>query len=173
MRNFELEIWDDEGRRTTFYTVKKEGTADSETDAFFLRFESDPKFREAALMLLQLILESIGNEHGAHEAFFRFEGAAVGLPPPRNVGLRRVELDFTGFPLRLYCLRIAHGLVVLMGGGIKTSQKAQDSPDLKRPLAEAVAFVKAIDLAIKERYIQLHPNGRGFLCDDETIVIEW
>ena len=39
MNNFALEIWDDESRYVTFYTVRRENETDSETDKFYTRFK--------------------------------------------------------------------------------------------------------------------------------------
>jgi hypothetical protein len=172
MRTFGIEIWDDEGKLTTFYTIRKPHQADTETDKFFLKFENDAKYRADAQALVTFILQSIGDELGAREEFFRHEGAAVGLPPPPSI-VRRLALDLGEFSLRLYCLRITKNLVILMGGGIKSSQSAQDSPDLKKPFAEANTFAKAIDRALKEGDLRIHPSGRSFVCDHDQIEIEF
>ena len=172
MRTFGVEIWDDEGRMTTFYTVRKGQSTESETDKFFLRFETDATYRAQVQTLIAFILDSIGDEFGAREEFFRFENAASALPPPPAV-VRRLAIDFEGFPLRLYCLRITKGLVVLMGGGIKNSQRVQDSPDLVRAFSDANAFSKAIDKALKERALRVHPNGRSLVWEDEDYELNY
>jgi len=60
--------------------------------------------------------KKIGNE-GALERHFRPEKNGEAIP---------IESS----NLRLYCLRLSDENVILVNGGIKTSQTAQDSPDL-------------------------------------------
>ena len=83
MNTFELEIWDDEGEKCTFYTVRKEDATLSETDKFFTRYENDShEFHEKANELLVLIQVIIGDTYGATDDFFdRYENKAQALPP--------------------------------------------------------------------------------------------
>lgn len=171
MPTFVLEVWDDEGCKATLYTIRKFGAEDSETDKFFLRFENDPAYKENAQQLVSFILSVICDAQGAREHFFRFETQASALPPkPSQV--RGLAFDFEEFPLRLYCLRISDELVVLMNGGIKTSSKAQDSPDIRARFSEANRFAKAIDRALKEKSIWIGANGRTFESDDDELILE-
>jgi hypothetical protein len=61
--------------------------------------------------------------------------------------------------LRLYCTRLRDNIVVLFNGGIKSSQKVSDSPDLTTKFRDAQHFAKKIDKAIQEKDI---------LIDDEN-----
>lgn len=170
MRIFGVETWDDEGQLTSFYTIRKDGAEESETDAFFLKFDQDPKYGAAARSLATFLLEIMGDLEGAKKAYFRFEGAADGLPPePRAV--KQIALDFDGFPLRLYCMRLTEGLVILMNGGIKSSQSARESPDLRQKFDDANAFAKAIDKALRDKAIAVDHTGRKLLCNDDEIVV--
>lgn len=170
MRIFGIEIWDDEGQLTTFYTIRKDGAESSETDEFFMRYEGDTTQVENARLLATFILEVIGDHEGAKKEHFRFEGAVDGLPPePRHA--KRLSFDVVGFPLRLYCMRLTHGLVILMNGGVKTGRTAQESGDLKTKFDEANAFAKAIDRALKEKIIVIDASGRKLLWNDDEMII--
>jgi hypothetical protein len=165
-----VEIWDDEGKEVTFYTIRKEGAEETETDKFFVRFEKDLRYRAHLQELAAFILDAMGDHLGAREEYFRFENAASALPPsPRAV--RNLSFDFEGFPLRLYCMRLSSRLVILMNGGLKTSQAAQDSKDLSMKLIEANKFAKAIEAAFKDGTIWIGIGGRMLESDEEEIVL--
>lgn len=76
MHSFVLEVWDNEGRKSSLYTIRKDGADETETDRFFLRFENDPHHAESAQQIVSFLLEVIADEQGAKEHFFRFEGQA-------------------------------------------------------------------------------------------------
>lgn len=103
--------------KVTYYTIHSEGEEYSETDKFFLRFDGKKRFA-TDVQHIKYWLEKIGNENGAQERYFRLEGRAKALPlhPPRT-------------KLRLYLHRISDDIVILGGGGKKTSKKVQNSPD--------------------------------------------
>jgi hypothetical protein len=171
MHTFVVEKWDDEGREVTFYTVRKDGAKETETDKFFLKFEHDPQYRSSVQELATFILDAMGDHLGAREEFFRFENSASALPPPPR-SVRNLSFNFEGFPLRLYCMRLSNRLVVLMNGGVKSSQAAQDSKDLSMKLIEANSFAKAIDKALWEKSLWIGASGRTLECDDEEIFID-
>lgn len=103
--------------KVTYYTVVEEGKENNETDQFFLRFRDKEK-NQKDVQTIKYWLEKIGKEKGALERFFRPErkATAIPIPPP--------QCD-----LRLYCHRISDDIVILGGGGEKTSKKVKDSPD--------------------------------------------
>ena len=84
------------------------------------------------------------------------------------------ELDFdgSGFPLRLYCLRLTDTIVILFNGGEKTARTAQGGKTSKA-FREACAFVKKIDEAIKNREIIILEDDQRIVCfggSDEIIL---
>lgn len=170
MRSFGVEKWDDEGREVTYYTIRKDGAAETETDKFFLRFEHDPQYRASVQHLATFILDAMGDHLGAREEYFRFENAASALPP-QPFAVRNLDFEFSNFPLRLYCLRLSCKLVILMNGGIKTSQAVQDSKDLSMKFNEANAFAKAIEKALRANEIWIGADGRTLESDDDEIFI--
>lgn len=166
VNNFALEIWYDESSRVTFYTVRQEGAGLTEMDKFIKKFEGHPVHEEHLLKLNSLLIDVIGERHGALQDFFtRDELNATALPPKPGV-IFELGLDYHEFPLRLFCLRLTDEIVILFNGGLKTSQRTQDSPDLSMKLYEANSFAKRIlsewGLTIKEdttgRYI-IDDNG--------------
>ena len=54
MSTFELEVWDDETDKVTFYTVRWQGAEFSETDKFFDKYYKTNQ--EAAQKLMSLLL---------------------------------------------------------------------------------------------------------------------
>jgi hypothetical protein len=156
--SFELVIWYDETERVTFYSPKVEGANHSEMDRFLLRMEQLPGMAEPLQELLELVIETIGNIHGAQDAFFnRFENRVTALPPKGQIKISELELDYRGFPLRLYCMALNEELVILFNGGIKDAQTAQESSDvISAKLYEANGFAKRILQAIQTGEIVVH-----------------
>ncbi len=166
MNTFVLEIWDDESDKVTFHTVRWENAELSETDKFVVKYANDSTYQEDFQKLIQLLIEVIGNTHGAKIAYFnRQENRATALPPKGT--LAEVSIGFD-FPFRLYCYRINESIVVLFNGGLKTSQKVADSPDLSMKFQEAQAFVKAIEEGFKNQFIKIDEQKRYIVSTDEN-----
>ena len=168
MNSFALEIWDDECARVTFYTVRWEDGDASEMERFLSRIDSIETMKQPLQELLQLILEVIGNTYGAQEAFFnRFENRVTALPPKGHVKISEIELDYEGFPLRLYCLAVSEEVVILFNGGIKNAQSVQESDDvISTKFYEANEFARKIlaalnahDLSVDGRIIRDYKGG--------------
>ena len=104
-------------RLVTYYTIRIQAEALSETDKFFERFMNSPYAQDLGNIKYWL-KDKIGEERGASERYFRPEKKAHALPPP-----------IPASNLRLYCWRCNDGVVLLGNGGVKTSKKAKDSPD--------------------------------------------
>lgn len=72
--------------KCSFYTVMKDGQDTNETDRFLLKFK-DSTYKQAVQELLGLILEVIGDKHGAIDIFFnRFENEVSGFPLKEKSG---------------------------------------------------------------------------------------
>ncbi len=113
--------------KVNFYTFQFIDSAQSETDKFFSKFENDVLV-ETDLLNLVSWLSLIGQKYGAKSGFFRHESAAMALPPPMAKMVKEVIVN----DLRLYCVWISEEIVILANGGIKQSQKVQDSPEIMR-----------------------------------------
>lgn len=161
MSTFELEIWDDEAEKVTFYTVRWEDASQSETDKFF---ETQNNIdADATQTLLSLILDTIGTDYGAIGDFFnRFEENVTALPPQGRVVVGELMLRYPNFPLRLYALRIKdrEDLVVLFNGGRKTGGTNMESESLNMKFIEAKEFAKKIDQALQDGSIVIDEEAR-------------
>ena len=168
MSSFAIEVWDDEAEKVTFYSVRWDDGEHSEMDRFLLRIDAIPEMKQSLQELIQLIKEVIGNTYGAHEAFFnRFENRVTALPPKGKIKISELELDYRGFPLRLYCLALSEGVVILFNGGIKNSQTVQESKDvISTKFFEANEFAKRIlaaynaeEIIVEGRQIKDYKGG--------------
>jgi len=170
---FVLEIWDDEGAKCTFYTVRWDDQEISETDRFFERYEFDPQYADQSSRLLYFVLQVIGEDHGALDRLFnRPENEVKGLPSKGKVRVQDFEYSFPNFPLRLYALKIRKNIVVLFNGGIKDAKTNQES-SLNLKWIEACQFAKKIDKAILEKDIIVEEKRRLLFWYDgsEEIIL--
>ena len=168
MNNFAIETWDDESEKVTFYSVRWEDAEFQEMDRFLSRMKAIPAMNGPVQELLQLILEVIGNTYGAQDAFFnRYENRVTALPPRGNIKISEIQLDYGGFPLRLYCLALSEEVVILFNGGIKDAQTIQETQDvISTKFYEANEFARRIIDALNEgeiivsgRSIQTYKGG--------------
>ncbi len=178
MNTFVLEIWEDSFEQVTFYTVRWESSQESETDKFFSRFlQGKEEFREDFHELVALI-EDIGNRKSAKPHYFSRQVATISeLPPKMKVKIEELTLNLTSNRLRLFCLRVSDHIVILFNGGVKTSQKTQDSPDLASKLRDAWDFAKVILEELQDSYgsINLDNFSRRIIDDkgnDDQIIFE-
>ncbi|SDA96021.1 hypothetical protein SAMN03080617_04167 [Algoriphagus alkaliphilus] len=167
MNTFTLEIFDDEGRQCTFYTVRWEEADVSETNRFFEKYENESNFEKPIQELAVFLTKKIGNDVGAQKDFFRFENAAQALPPSGRYKVGEITINYGDFPLRLYCLRISDNLVVLFNGGEKTAESAQGGTT-SMAFHEANLFAKRILTALQAREIYITPDERGFRSVDDA-----
>lgn len=115
-------IWFAEGPKARLFSVRLPEQEAPETARFFNRmlanplYQSDARFGTALRTLLDW-LDRITRLEGALLRFFRTgEGHGHALPVDKG-------------PLRLYCYRFDDRNLLVCGGGIKSSQKVQQSPD--------------------------------------------
>ncbi|MCO5946736.1 hypothetical protein [Mucilaginibacter flavidus] len=176
MNIFALEIWDDEGKKCTFYTVRWEDASESETDKFFNKYDAIPELKTATQQMLSFVLDSLGDDHGAIDALFnRSENEVTGLPNTGKVKVKQVLFAYPNFPLRLYALRINNrsDIVVLFNGGIKSAWTNQESKDIHLKWVEACRFAKRIEEGLKDGEIIIDENKRRIVSanNDEDIFL--
>ena len=159
MNTFELKIWDDEGKRCTFYTVQWTDAKENETDKFFKKHSAIAKLERSVQELLKFLTMVIGDQDGAKKEYFKFEDYAQALPPPGEHKVGTLPTNYSNFPLRLYCLRINEYIVILFNGGEKTSGKAKEGKT-SMAFAEANQFAKKINEALKDGTIYVTDNER-------------
>lgn len=138
----------------SFYTVRLEESELSETEKFIERFLEHAEFKRDFDAIMAWI-EKMGNDLGARRIFFRDEEGANALPPRKGI-LEQYTPAFVEFSqLRLYCVRVSDQIVILLNGGIKTSEKVQDSPDCMAHFRFAIQFCKQLDRLIQEGEIKI------------------
>ena len=170
MNTFTLDIFDDEGYRCTFYTVKWHEAALSETDKFFNKFRDHSHLNQPLQELAKFLTIVIGDEYGALEDFFRFENQAQALPPAGRYRVGEMTINYGNFPLRLYCLRISDRLIVLFNGAEKTSATAQGGKT-SMVFTEANQFAKRIANALYDKEILITRDERNFNQDGNYTTI--
>lgn len=158
MNNFAVELWDDEGSKCSFYTVRWLSEKESETEKFLNCYASSP-FREDVQALFYFVAEIIGNQKGALPHYFRHERVAEALPPPAGTRIRGELCFMPHFPLRLYCLRVCSEIVILFNGAEKTAPTAQQGATAQ-VFNEANHFAKKINNAFVSKAIRISRCGR-------------
>ena len=115
-------VWFGAGLKARLFSVRLPDQVETETTRFFnrmlldARYESDERFGAALRRLLDW-LDRIARLEGALLRLFRTgEGAGQALPIDKG-------------PFRLYCYRLDDRNLLLCGGGLKTAQTVQESPD--------------------------------------------
>ena len=160
MKNFVLEIFDDEFALVTYYTVRWDELKESETNKFVLRFASSEELRPFYQQIAALLVD-MGERKGARKHYFsRHEDLASALPPKGTFETNGIEINFYGNPLRLYCTRLNDNIVVLFNGGLKTARTAQASEDLARKFREAQHFARTIWEAVQDKTILIKETTR-------------
>lgn len=164
MNNFVLETFTDEYSLVNYYTVRWDNSDLSETDKFFQRFietKTLQNYRDDFDEIVALI-KLMGEQEGAIERFFRFEEAAQAIPPKGIIQVRQLLISDGTNTLRLFCTRIRNNIVVLFNGGVKSSQKVMDSPDLAPKFRDAQNFAKKIHQALQSKDILINEK-KGLL----------
>lgn len=168
---FELEIWDDEAQKCTFYTVREENATQNETDIFFDKYDNDINYKESAQELLSFVLLAIGENHGAvDELFNRNENEVDGLPAQGKINIRELDYHYPNFPLRLYALKITENIVVLFNGGKKDGKTNQTS-SLHFNWVSACNYAKRIIAAINDKTILVNEQERTLTLYNGTTEI--
>lgn len=133
----------------SYYSICFEGDEVSLFENFILKFHNS-KHKEELLQITEWI-ERIGNEIGAISRYFRHEGRgsdAKALPPPTKY------LTGDAGQLRLYCMIANKHVVFLYDGDVKTTDLAQDCPNVAPKFHLANKLTSAINQAFFEREIQ-------------------
>ncbi|MEM9917871.1 MAG: hypothetical protein AAF990_07235 [Bacteroidota bacterium] len=115
-------------------------------------------------VILKLI--KIIGRRGAKDIFFRFEDMALALPskPSKRIAGVQVMMDST---LRLYCVKISESIVILCNGGIKTTHKATDCPNVSSHFRLANLIAKKVYEQLKIGMIRL--DEKTLISDDPEI----
>lgn len=127
--------------KTTFYTIRFQQEAESETEAFFTNFDIED-FADDIDIIIEVI-DKIG-EHGAKERYFRMEGGKVKAIPLTTSGLR------------LYLYRISDEVIILGNGGQKQTATYQEDPLLNRHVETIRAIGNILNKRLEQNHCQLY-----------------
>ena len=145
------------------FTIRIEGEKDTEFRKFFILFKDseDPYLKEDFDRIL-LAIEKI-SQNGALESYFRVEGkmndrvcAIPLLIRPRNHSLHGT--------LRLYCIRVSDDLLIVGGGGLKSTRTYEDD----EALLKHVVLLRDIDSALSA----IEADGVMIKNDLFNIIVE-
>lgn len=109
-----------EGNKCTLYSIQFASEDNSEYERFYAKFIEDAKLNRDLLRIVQII-DKIADE-GALERLFRPEGRMKDSV---------VALPVLSSKLRLYCLRLSDGILILGNGGLKNSRTYQENDSLR------------------------------------------
>lgn len=132
MSEAELHLFN-EAAKCTFYTIQFLSDDESEYEKFFTRFKDDAQFNPD-LARIVAILDNIG-QNGALERFFRYEG---------KMSDRVVALPVLSSKLRLYCIRLSNGILVLGNGGVKKTRTYGEDDTLRGYVLDLQKFDKLL-----------------------------
>ena len=155
--------------KVKYYSVLFEDQDVTEFEDFLNRMEDIQQIEEEVNNILFWI-EEIGRKYGAQERFFRHEGAYTdtsALPPPaKEMQLRKIE----GQDIRLYCLRANEHVVIFFNGGVKTTQKAQDCPNVAPYFKLANLITQKINQLFQQREIGWNEDFTDIVFDDHLEI---
>lgn len=134
---------------TDIFSIRIDDDKISEVDKFFIMFKdtADPVLKDDFTKIINGLSQIANN--GALERFFRNEGSmndrVVAIPlyiVPRNHAEHGT--------LRLYCIRVSNKLLIVGGGGLKTTRTSEEDPVLN-------AHIKTLQ-SIDKRLAMLEEN---------------
>ncbi|MDE5791738.1 MAG: hypothetical protein K2H96_10990 [Muribaculaceae bacterium] len=109
-----------EGSKCTLYSIQFASEDLTEYERFYAKFIEDAKLNRDLLRIVQ-VLDKI-SEEGALERLFRPEGKMKDSV---------MALPVLSSKLRLYCLRLSKGILILGNGGIKNSRTYNEDDSLR------------------------------------------
>lgn len=109
-----------EGNQCTLYSIQFASEDSSEYERFYAKFIEDAKLNRDLLRIVQIV-DKIA-DRGAFERLFRPEGKMQDSV---------VALPVLSSKLRLYCLRLSNGILILGNGGVKNSRTYEEDDSLR------------------------------------------
>jgi len=157
-------IEDFDFQEAEYFSLYYENNDNSVFD-IFLEKHIDMQEIEAEFGDLMAWIEKLGNE-GTEARFFRHEKKADALPP----NLKYLDFEYEK-QLRLYCLRLSDRAVILFGGGIKTTDKAQDCKNVATHFYEAQQFCKHLNELIRNKEVYIDIETQQLIIDTEGFYL--
>ena len=131
--------------KTDIYTIRLDEEKDTEFHKFLIMFkDTEDAYLKDDLDRILIAIEKI-SKNGALESFFRYEGKYADrvCAVPLLITPRDKQKHGT---LRLYCIRVSDNLLIVGGGGLKTT----DSYDVDENLLSKVETLQAIDAQLQD-----------------------
>ncbi|HMT55071.1 MAG TPA: hypothetical protein PKD16_18745 [Saprospiraceae bacterium] len=148
-------------KMVTYYSLKFENEEKSLFEKFVETYNHSERHED--FVNINRILGEMGNLSGAKPRYFRSENVAHALPT--------FEVSNPKGVLRLYCSVLSENVVILFNGGIKTTQKAQDCPNVSSHFRLAIEFSKKLITAIKAKDIVITEDIKNRLIINEDFEI--
>ena len=127
-----------EGSNCTLYTIQFVGEDSSEYQKFYQKFIDNAQLNPDLLRIVE-IMGKIADK-GALERYFRPEGK-------RKDSV--MALPIVPSKLRLYCLRLSAGILILGNGDVKNSRTYQENDDLRGYVLTLQKFEELLKEGIK------------------------
>ena len=134
-------------RKCTLYSIQFLTEDEAEYERFYNRFKEDAVFNEDLMRITDLI-DRIAN-FGAFERLFRTEG---------KMSDRVVALPIIKSKLRLYCLRLSDGILILGNGGVKNTRTYNENDELRGYVVTLQNFDKLIKQGERDGTITITEN---------------
>jgi len=114
-------------------------------DKEFARHKEERDFIDGVLEEIKL--------RGALKRYFRNEGPADALPNAVPDEIVRSNKDDQG--IRLYCIRLADNVLILLNGDIKTAQNPKECPNVRKHFLFAQQLARFLTTYIYEERIDM------------------
>lgn len=144
------------------YSIRVDTETESEFKKFLVLFrsETDPYLKDDFFRIAEAIKKI--SEQGALERFFRPEGRRSDRV--WAIPLEIIPRDKTKHgTLRLYCIRVSDKLLIVGGGGEKTTDEYQQDPILN----DAVALLQSIDAEL----LAMEDDGTSIENEIQNITV--
>lgn len=145
-----------------YYTIKVSDKEFSEFELFTLEFKEMEEVSDEYNDLLAWIRLRLG-KWGALDKYFRHERSAQALPP----GAKYLEMEYE-HNLRLYTVRLSDNIVILLNGGIKTRDLAQNCPNVSRHFRFANRIADEIDKSFTQGALRI--AGRNLIYNSRYVI---
>lgn len=134
--------------KLNLYSIKFNGNKYTEIEDFVLRYENNEKYKED----LDVILSWLDNiiQKGALERYFRPESVY-------GSGVKAIPIEINN--LRLYCIRLADNILIVGNGGVKDSDKWQNSSTLSPMVNLLEKTERCIKSRLKNGSLRIESNG--------------
>lgn len=148
--------------KVRYYTVRLENKEVSEFRDFQLK--AGQHSREE-LAEINRYVQQIGDLYGATKEHFKDEDATERLPPPyhRYIGIEATD----DYGLRLYCIRVSPGVVILLNGDRKKALKVRYCKNCYKHFDMARKLASKITDAILHSDIEIDNDNKEIIVNED------